>query len=906
MIIFSFLMPTRKRPDLVKRFFQSIADTTAFPERIEVVLAADEDDKVSQAITEDRFQLTRVVTPKGANMGELNRACYQASKGRYVCLINDDVVVRTKAWDRAVYNVFSRFDDDVALIHTNDLMFEEKLCTFPILSRTACDEIGVCPAEYRRYRIDDHIYDTYNMLAHIGYKRIFYLPDVIFEHDNYAHQGNPARRSAHVGGNDKRVYVPNQEIINLDAVDFDGMFARRKSDALRLAHIIEARKTAQAKERAKAALATVRDSHSYRKPEFVQRLGPAELLSRGQAASRVTIGVVTSGIEKPYAKKCLEAIKEHTSDYDLVILDNNNGKGFNHPREMNRILSVTRTDYLVLMDDDVFVEKGWLDGLKKGFVSDKDAGVVVPLHKDKDGNLSYAGVYFMGNEYGMHAHLTRTPEAVREIQTLCSAIMMINIPACGHIRVNERYNKYFLDIDYGLRIWEAGFKVLVSPYSSATHLGGATLSYGTTESQRLWNADMRTFMADWTKTGRLNAVEAIWARYPELKLLGIIPGRIKKLFDDAAPITWEFARFRDEVEALRVITALYPLFASLLKTGLEEHVLRCRDTDDKLKAEFCENTLKAMSSVQFVNPGLAPILIGSRKRYNLVEFEDSVYGVPLVIGALDLAKKIDRTKPGIITAETKEQVIRRIDEESAASGQTFDEPQEAVPVLERSHKGYNIVNLGSVFYAVPLGLGHVDLCSGTDRTKPGIITAFSVHEALSIIDKTHSEPGAPTAEIPAAASAPMLLDSYKGYNVVSFKDAFFGIPLYLGDVDLADPRVRSHRDILTADSRRRVDAAIDDRVPSAQNPALSGASPTLVEEGYKGFNIIYCGGQYFALPQGEGSFDMERVLDKRYSVMFSAGTVDDVKRRINRAIAPLAYMRLKRGIKRLMSDTKTP
>ena len=67
--------------------------------------------------------------------------------------------------------------------------------------------------------------------------------------------------------------------------------------------------------------------------------------------------------------------------------------------------------------------------------------------------------------------------------------------------------------------------------------------------------------------------------------------------------------------------------------------MRCRDTDDKLKAEFCENTLKAMSSVQFVNPGLAPILIGSRKRYNLVEFEDSVYGVPLVIGALDLAKK---------------------------------------------------------------------------------------------------------------------------------------------------------------------------------------------------------------------------------------------------------------------------
>ncbi|MBI5235165.1 MAG: glycosyltransferase [Deltaproteobacteria bacterium] len=902
MIKFSFLMPTRNRPDLVRRFFQSLADTTAFPEFIEVVLAADEDDMESQAITEHRFRLTRVVTPKGANMGELNRACYQASKGRYVCLINDDVIVRTRAWDRAVYNVFARFDDDVALIHTNDLMFEEKLCTFPILSRIACDAIGVCPAQYRRYRIDDHIYDTYNMLAHIGHKRIFYLPDVIFEHDNYAHQGG--RAGGHVGGNDKRVYVPKQEIIKLDAVDFDKTFDRRKSDALKLAHIIEERTTHLAEERVKASLATVRDSHGYRRPEFVQRLGPAALAGNGQAIGRVTIGVVTSGIEKPHAKKCLEAIKEHTSDYDLVILDNNNGKGFNHPREMNRILSVTRTDYLVLMDDDVFVESGWLDGLKKGFAFDKDAGVVVPLHKDKDNVLSYAGVYFMGNEYGMHAHLTQAPEAVREIQSLCSAIMMINIPACGHVRVDERYNKYFLDIDYGLRIWEAGFKVLVSPHSSATHLGGATLSYGTTESQRLWNADMRTFVNDWTKTGRIAAVEAIWARYPELKLLGIIPGRIKKLFDQGTPTTWEFARFRDEVEALRVITGRYPLFASLLKTGLEEHVERCAETDDKLKAEFCEKMLQAMSNVRFVNPGFAPILIGSRKGYNLVEFEESVYGVPLSLGALDLAKKNDRAKPGIITARTQEQVIINIDE---ASGETFDAPQEAAPTLECSHNGYNVASLGGVFYAIPLDLGRVDLLNASDRSKPGIITAFSVQEARSMIDKAPAKPSMQVIEAPfLSASAPLLLDSYKGYNIVSWKDAFFGIPLYLGDVDLSDAKARSHKDVLTADSRRRVDAAIDDRVPSAQNPTASGASPTLVEEGYKGFNIIYCGGRYFALPQGEGSFDMERVLDKRYSVMFSAGTHDDARRRINRAIVPLAFMRLKRGIKRLVGDSKTP
>jgi len=39
-----------------------------------------------------------------------------------------------------------------------------------------------------------------------------------------------------------------------------------------------------------------------------------------------------------------------------VILDNNGRSIFNHPHEINKLLSICDTDYLVLMDDDVFVE----------------------------------------------------------------------------------------------------------------------------------------------------------------------------------------------------------------------------------------------------------------------------------------------------------------------------------------------------------------------------------------------------------------------------------------------------------------------------------------------------------------------------------------------------------------------
>lgn len=114
---FSFLLPTRGRPELVKRFFQSILDTAHCIEEIEVILCLDDDDLESQNISNERFSIKKVVLPKGSNMGTLNRACFEASSGRYVMLINDDVIIRTKGWDKMISAVYSACLDDIALIH---------------------------------------------------------------------------------------------------------------------------------------------------------------------------------------------------------------------------------------------------------------------------------------------------------------------------------------------------------------------------------------------------------------------------------------------------------------------------------------------------------------------------------------------------------------------------------------------------------------------------------------------------------------------------------------------------------------------------------------------------------------------------------------------------------------------
>ena len=103
-------------------------------------------------------------------------------------------------------------------MHVNDTLIREYLCTFPILSRKYCELIGgICPRDYERYRIDDHIEDVFDMLATLGIHRSIYLPDVIFEHCNSVNHPTAGL-----------VYESDPEILARDALRFDAKLPLRK------------------------------------------------------------------------------------------------------------------------------------------------------------------------------------------------------------------------------------------------------------------------------------------------------------------------------------------------------------------------------------------------------------------------------------------------------------------------------------------------------------------------------------------------------------------------------------------------------------------------------------------------------------------------------------------------------
>lgn len=181
----SLLLPTRGRPELARRFLQSVAEQSVHPEGVEIILCVDEDDVESHKIEYPGLNLQCIIGSR-RTMGAYNSECLAQSSGEIVVLVNDDMVIRTLGWDEKLRRLDDSIADKIYLAYGNDLFKKGNLCTFPILSRKTCQVL--LEPYHRAYRgafIDYHLMDIFKRLEHAGYPRIFYLKDVIFEHLHY-------------------------------------------------------------------------------------------------------------------------------------------------------------------------------------------------------------------------------------------------------------------------------------------------------------------------------------------------------------------------------------------------------------------------------------------------------------------------------------------------------------------------------------------------------------------------------------------------------------------------------------------------------------------------------------------------------------------------------------------------
>lgn len=65
---------------------------------------------------------------------------------------------------------------------------------------------------------------------------------------------------------------------------------------------------------------------------------------------------------------------------------------------------------------------------------------------------------------------------------------------------------------------------------------------------------------------------------------------------------------------------------------------------------------------ELLRPFSSPQLLKAYKGYNLVGYNDYIYGIPISIGHIDLTHEADRNRPGIILSETMQKVQELIDQ----------------------------------------------------------------------------------------------------------------------------------------------------------------------------------------------------------------------------------------------------
>lgn len=849
----SLIVPTRGRPDQLLGFIGSVARTVSNPSAVEIVCVVDTDDLTTVSLpVECSVRVQKVFVQPGLRMGELNSAGFGASSGRFVMLMNDDVIVKTPSWDERVGEIFRSFPDGIVLVHTEDGIFHEKLCTFPLVSRAFCEMIGgVSPDGYRRYRIDDHIFNLFNLLAVLGHKRVVYCPDLVFEHQNFT-----------LGEQGEAVYVPNPEIHREDTLLFDQLFEERKAQAVRLAEHIDRHRRQEVSNVRARVLAPLHDAVALRRPEYVRRFTHARPDS---SDTRVTVGVVSANIESDFARHCIQTLKKYTTNFDLIVLDNNRGGEFNHPREMNRILSICRTDYLVLMDDDVWVTEGWLEGLLKAI--GPSVGVVTPLHLAKNGSLSYAGIAMRPDASGHHSHVFKVPASASPTQSLCSAVMLIDMTKVGHVRVDESYSKYFLDIDYGLRIWEAGFQVVVAPESVCTHIGGATLAHSSALAGELFDVQRRHWVAEWIHTGRYDRLAgAAWQTVPSIQGLFALTQQLHSLLErepDESIDSYIERSLPHMAEAQSIPTLLHYLEGRIVRAVNGQFVGAYDKLHGHLMVLFGLCGAPTLLNVDWCGrdiyvSGLCFYAVPTGTPTPSREFLASSHP-PLVAASLSLAK----LRESLVSGETIDDRIRH-EPAPVVTTAPPEEPRQLIVsappaqhqyggelVLE-GYLGYNVVRYG-IYY----GVRQVDGAFSIDKVKVGAYRGLVPGDSLESVQRTLRRSLRVNLSYHMGRIARYLARRSRGERAQQAAD----------DRIFSDGQVATIRDDIIV-------AGAGETSSGSRSVTRTASASEIVKlsSNHRGFDIFRYEHKFFCVPTQDlsphGVFDYPRFARRQYGVQF--------------------------------------
>jgi hypothetical protein len=234
------------------------------------------------------------------------------------------------------------------------------------------------------------------------------------------------------------------------------------------------------------------------------------IFARNTLGKKATILVVSGNVASTNAMECLASLKANTPPElvrELIVKEAGVRPDFNHAAEINKVMRLFKGDYLVLVDDDVVLDPGWLEGLIGCAERYAGAGVVGAVLRNRNGEIIHTGADVTDTYFGIE--LKEPVSAPVERKYVCSAVMLMTRAATEKIGLfDEGFRKYGQDADYCLRAWEAGFKVVVSPDAKAVHCVGGTVALRP-DMKSLFDRDRKKFYAKWRHSPVYNRFDVI-------------------------------------------------------------------------------------------------------------------------------------------------------------------------------------------------------------------------------------------------------------------------------------------------------------------------------------------------------------------------------------------------------------
>lgn len=159
-------------------------------------------------------------------------------------------------------------------------------------------------------------------------------------------------------------------------------------------------------------------------------------------------------------KRLLDSVEKFSKNYEIIFAEG----GDCYSASMNNALKKAKGDYLTIpgIADDIEVAEGWLDNMIDFLQNNKGVGMGVFKVSNPSGSLESYGGYFHPTE-----RFNLTPD---DDPQYCGYGLVTRECFEKVGLMDENFKPiYCEDVDYGLRVWQAGYKVSVCPEANIIH-----------------------------------------------------------------------------------------------------------------------------------------------------------------------------------------------------------------------------------------------------------------------------------------------------------------------------------------------------------------------------------------------------------------------------------------------------